>query len=140
MDKRNRSNSLLDSESKLEQYRIINHELTLAIASLKIRIKHLNNENLNHRNENMQWRLKFSSLKRMFVEHIQLMTVHIQSNAEKINNLTDLSNNEMNEESSTSPRTTSVVDVSRRVSKSFEKNKNLSEEPFDEGKFSLPLS
>lgn len=132
---RQNSRRIIDSpndsdDDKLEQYKIINIQLTRMIAGQKNKIFMLLNEikelkslNLQCKNEALKWKTQFEKMKAHYIEHITSMTAQLQLNADKLNQLNETSTegditNTTNNQNSNNPMNANVS--RRRVSKSFE--------------------
>lgn len=147
--------SMLDADSKLKQYMLINHQISktlttqrITIAQLKECLKSNTSDIIDLQLENHRLKVKYNQIKQMYITHLQLLTNEIQSNFEKIENLPDgcstqePSTKQPHQSLSTSLITTGsrCADDSRRESKSFDSNKNESERKQDSyGKFACTI-
>lgn len=125
-------------DDKLNQYMLINKQISktltkqrLEIASLKNSLNNSASDIINLRIENHKWKSKFQALRELHINFIQSVTTELQTNADKINSIS-VDDNDENEISNpltgrSAAKLSKSTDDSRRVSKSFESAKNRSD-------------
>lgn len=125
-------------DDKLNQYKLINKQISKTLTEQRVEIASLKNSlnnsasvMLNLRNENHKWKSKFEALRELYIDHINSATIELQTNADKINSIS-VGDNNKNESSNplaslSAAKLSKSTDDSRRVSKSFESAKNRSE-------------
>lgn len=140
-------------DDKLSQYMLINKQISKTLTKQRTEISNLKNslvdsssENMRLKMENHKWKNKFHVLRKIYIEHIQSITSELQSNADKINSLSDGEGIGNENESSNSLARRSLenpsksTDNSRRLSKSFELAKSRSTRTITDSKLTMRFS
>ncbi|KAG4076286.1 hypothetical protein HA402_014835 [Bradysia odoriphaga] len=149
MGENNRSSSIVaeDVDSKLKQYMLINKQISRTLTTQRIEISTLKNSLRACDAELMQLRLdcykyktKYEELSQMYITHVNSLTCVLQANLDTYNTYkgTSVANlhetcNALVDQIVNSPKSVPQnVENSRRVSKSFDLNKNRSQKRNDE--------
>lgn len=135
------TNTALDVDDKLKQYMIINSQISKALSVQRVKIAGMNktikrqtSDIINLQLECNKWKVKFKKMSALYISHMHSMSDELRTSTVKFSEISDdvepgdVNANNLSSLSESSVQNVSrSVDSSRRVSRSFEADKNRSE-------------